>query len=225
MRSPSVIISVLVHGLVIGAAIIAPLVASDTLPVIQSPIAPFVRAFRPADIPLSAPPTIQNAPRPHVGAPIVAPFGISPEQPQPPSSEGPTVPFGTEGLTTSGVPAEFSTGDAISPIPPPPAPPPSPAVVKPVPVGGRIRTPARLAYVVPVYPALAQSARIEGDVMLEAIIGVDGTVQNLRVVHGVQLLDRAALDAVHQWRYTPTLLNGVPVPVVMTVTVSFRMSK
>ena len=49
------------------------------------------------------------------------------------------------------------------------------------------------------------------------------TVQNLRVVHGVQLLTDAAIDAVRQWRYTPTLLNGVPVPVVMTVTVSFRL--
>jgi protein TonB len=220
-----VIISVLVHGVVIGVAIIAPLVASDVLPAIQNPIAPFVRAFRPADIPLSAPPRI-HTPRPRVGAPTVAPFGIAPEKPQPPSSEGPTVPFGTEGLTTIGLPAGFGSSESLSPIPPPPAPAPPPSsIVKPVPVGGRIRTPGRLAYVVPVYPVLAQTARIEGDVTLEAIIGTDGTVQNLRVVHGVQLLDQAALDAVRRWRYTPTLLNGVPVPIVMTVTVSFRLTR
>ena len=225
MRSPGVIISVLVHGLVIGVAIIAPLVASDTLPAIQSPIAPFVRAFRPADIPLTAT-RIQHAPRPQGRAPTVAPFGISPEKPQPPAIEGPTVPFGTEGLVTSGVPAGFGDLDALSPVPPPPAPaPPPPTVVKPIPVGGRIRPPARIASVTPSYPMLAQNARVEGDVTLEAIIGVDGTIQNLRIVHGVQLLNDAALDAVRHWRYTPTLLNGVPVPVVMTVTVSFRLSK
>jgi protein TonB len=94
--------------------------------------------------------------------------------------------------------------------------------VKPVPVGGRIRTPTRIGYVVPVYPAIAQSAHVQGDATLEAIIGVDGTVQNLRVVHGVQLLTDAAIDAVRQWRYTPTLLNGTAVPVIMTVTVDFR---
>ena len=224
MRSPSVIISVFAHGLVIGVAVIAPLVASDVLPAIQSPIAPFVRAFRPADIPLTASPKIQPIPRPHIGAPTVAPFGITPEKPQPQATEGPTVPFGTEGLTTSGVPADLSA-DTLSPIPPPPPPPPTAAVVKPVPVGGRIRPPARLAYVVPLYPPLAQTARIEGDVTLEAIIGVDGTVQDLRIVSGVQLLNDAALGAVRHWRYTPTLLNGVPVPVVMTVTVSFRLTK
>jgi len=71
--------------------------------------------------------------------------------------------------------------------------------------------------------AIAQSSHLEGDVTLEAVIGVDGSVQDLRVVRGVTWLDQAALDAVHRWRYTPTLLNGVPVPVVMTVTVSFRL--
>ena len=82
-----------------------------------------------------------------------------------------------------------------------------------------------MASFTPVYPALAQSAHVEGDVVLEAIIGVDGSVQELRVVRSVALLDEAALDAVRRWRYTPTLLNGVPVPVVMTVTVSFRLAR
>lgn len=223
MRSPGVIISALVHSVVIGVAIIAPLVASDILPAIQNPIAPYVRAFRPADIPLSVAPRTR-APAPRRGAPTVAPFGVSPEKPQPPLTDSPTVPFGTEGLTTAGLPADLGASDTLRPVPPPPPPPsPSSAVVKPVPVGGRIRTPTRIRYVVPVYPAIAQSAHVQGDVALEAIIGVDGTVQNVRVVHGVQLLTEAGIDAVRQWRYTPTLLNGVPVPVVMTVTVSFRL--
>jgi protein TonB len=74
-----------------------------------------------------------------------------------------------------------------------------------------------------VYPVIAQAARIEGDVTIEAIIGVDGAVTNLKVARSVALLDQAAIDAVRRWRYTPTLLNGVPIPVLMTVTVRFRL--
>ncbi len=55
--------------------------------------------------------------------------------------------------------------------------------------------------------------------ILEALIGVDGRVADAKVLRSVPLLDQAALDAVRQWEYTPTLLNGAPVPVVMTVTV------
>jgi periplasmic protein TonB len=60
-------------------------------------------------------------------------------------------------------------------------------------------------------------------VIIEATIGSDGRVQNARVLRSIPLLDDAALDAVKQWQYVPTLLNGVPVPVVMTVTVQFRL--
>jgi protein TonB len=59
-------------------------------------------------------------------------------------------------------------------------------------------------------------------VILEAVISPSGSVEDVRVLRGIPLLDDAAADAVRQWRYTPTLLNGVPVAVVMTVTVNFR---
>ena len=71
------------------------------------------------------------------------------------------------------------------------------------------------------YPAIAQSAHVTGAVIIEATIGPDGKVIDAKVVRSIPLLDQAALDAVRQWEYTPTLLNGVPVPVVMTVTVNF----
>ena len=61
-------------------------------------------------------------------------------------------------------------------------------------------------------------------VILEAIVGTDGSVKSAQVLRGHPLLDEAAVDAVQQWRYTPTLLNGVPVDVVMTVTVNFTLS-
>ena len=75
----------------------------------------------------------------------------------------------------------------------------------------------------PVYPPIAQSARVQGVVIIEATIGPDGGVQNARVLRSIPLLDQAALDAVKQWVFTPTLLNGVPVPVIMTVTVQFTL--
>ena len=79
-------------------------------------------------------------------------------------------------------------------------------------------------HVKPVYPPIAQSARVQGVVIIEATIGPNGKVQDARVLRSIPLLDQAALDAVRQWEFTPTLLNGVPVPVIMTVTVQFTLS-
>ena len=104
---------------------------------------------------------------------------------------------------------------------PPPPPPPPPAPVR---VGGNIKPPVRTKNVPPTYPPIAQSARVQGVVIIEATIGPSGKVTDARVLRSVPLLDAAALDAVKQWEYTPTLLNGVPVPVIMTVTVQFALS-
>ena len=94
---------------------------------------------------------------------------------------------------------------------------------QPVRVGGNIKAPTLLNRVAPVYPAIAQSARVQGVVILEAVLDVSGRVSEVRVLRSIPLLDQAAIDAVRQWQYTPTLLNGVPVPVIMTVTVTFTM--
>jgi periplasmic protein TonB len=106
--------------------------------------------------------------------------------------------------------------------PPPPAPPP-PTPKEPVRVGGSIRPPQKIRDVRPVYPAVALETRIHGIVILEAVIGEDGRVRSLRVLRSIPLLDQAATDAVRQWVFTPTLLNGQPVPVAMTVTVAFNL--
>ena len=87
------------------------------------------------------------------------------------------------------------------------------------------RSRRRFATSQPVYPPIAQAARVQGIVIIEATIGADGRVVNARILRSVPLLDQAALDAVRQWQYTPTLLNGVPVPVIMTVTVKFTLSR
>ena len=73
----------------------------------------------------------------------------------------------------------------------------------------------------PAYPTIAQTARVEGIVIIEATIGPAGTVLEAKLLRSIPLLDAAALEAVRQWEFTPTLLNGTPVAVVMTVTVNF----
>lgn len=102
---------------------------------------------------------------------------------------------------------------------PPPSPPP--VTNTPIRVGGDIQEPLKIADVRPVYPAAAVAAGAEGDVVIEAVIGRDGAVSRARVLQGVPLLNVAALDAVRQWRYTPTRLNGQPVEVMATVTIRF----
>ena len=76
----------------------------------------------------------------------------------------------------------------------------------------------------PTYPQIAQDSKVQGVVILEALIGVEGKVTNARVLQSVPLLDQAALDAVMQWEFTPTRLNGQLVPVMMTVTVQCTLS-
>ena len=98
------------------------------------------------------------------------------------------------------------------------------ARMAPVRIGGQIKSPTKVKDVKPVYPAIAQSARVDGRVTIEATIGTDGKVSDAKVVQSIPLLDQAALDAVRQWEYTPTLLNGVPVPVLVTVSINFTRS-
>jgi len=93
----------------------------------------------------------------------------------------------------------------------------------PVRVGGDIRQPMKVRDVKPVYPQVAQEARVQGMVIVEGLIDEQGNVADVKVLRGVPLLNDAAVEAVRQWKYTPTLLNGVPVPVIMTMTVTFTL--
>src|SRR5262249_30223896 len=95
------------------------------------------------------------------------------------------------------------------------------AKAKAVHVGGKIKPPMKVKDVAPVYPAIAKSARVSGVVIVEATVGEDGKVIDTKVLKSVPLLDDAAVDAVKQWEYTPTLLNGKAIPIVTTVTVNF----
>jgi protein TonB len=102
-----------------------------------------------------------------------------------------------------------------------PPPPPPKATQTRIKLGGQVQAAKIVAQPQPLYPALARQARIQGNVVLHAIIDKDGRVGQLEVVSGHPLLVQAALDAVKQWRYQPTQLNGDPVEVDTTITVSF----
>lgn len=90
-------------------------------------------------------------------------------------------------------------------------------------VGGNIKVPTKIRNVSPVYPAEARAANVQGVVIIEARIDAEGRVAETHVLRSIPLLDQAAVDAVSQWEFMPTLMNGKPVPVIMTVTVNFTM--
>ncbi|MBZ5555028.1 MAG: energy transducer TonB [Acidobacteriia bacterium] len=110
-----------------------------------------------------------------------------------------------------------------APAPPPPAPRTEPLKPIRIPVSGGVQQ-AKLIYApIPVYPLLAKQNHIQGAVVLEAIISKDGTIQDVQVESGHPFLVPAAIEAVKQWRYRPTLLNGQPVEVITTITVNFKL--
>lgn len=112
------------------------------------------------------------------------------------------------------------------PAPPPPATPKTPPAVTPrLKIGGMVQAAKMLRQVKPIYPPLAKQARISGEVRLEAVISREGTVESLQVLSGHPLLVPAALGAVRQWLYQPTLLNGDPVEVLTQIEVYFRLGE
>jgi TonB family protein len=99
----------------------------------------------------------------------------------------------------------------------------SPLRAKAVRVGGNVKLPTKIKDVKPFYPSEALQARVQGVVIFEVVIDETGKVAEARVLRSIALLDQAADTAVRQWEFTPTLLNGAPVPVIMTVTVQFNL--
>ena len=217
MRLYTIVVSICAHVAALIVLVAVPLVAMDAVPLAHR-VSEFVRAaaVEPPEVPpppISRPPVTSDVVTD--AAPTRAPERINPEivQPGPPGRLGDVA-----GGISDGVDGALPMLNIL----PPPAPPA--ARRDPVRPGGDIRVPTKIKHVAPVYPALAQSVRKEGTVILEAVINEKGEVSQVRVLRSVELLDGAALDAVRQWRFTPTLLNGQPVPIVMTVTVTFRLT-
>jgi protein TonB len=211
-------VSIAAHVVLLASALVIPLMAADVLPTPQELIV-LVQAVSVPEPPLPPRPAgpMLHAIADQRLAPVDAPSTVGRES-------GVTIPtdvgladLGREGgYLPGGIEGGIPDGFDRMPVQPPP-------VVTPVRPGGIIRRPEKIVDVKPVYPALALQARVQGVVIIEAVIGQTGLVEEASVLRSIPLLDRAALDAVRQWRYTPTLLNGVPVPVIMTVTVQFSL--
>jgi protein TonB len=217
--------SIVAHTAIVCLLLIAPVLSAlddfvavaDGLQYVPAPMP--VMPAAPPRAPSPATPALR-----HNAAPVTA--AARPVTHEPPDFRGNV----TSLLQPPGLPPGSGDGAFIPgirsgpPAPPLPTPTPAPAVPRtPVRPGGDIKAPARTYYVEPVYPAIARETRTEGMVILEATIDESGTVRNVKVLRSQPLLDQAAIDAVAKWKYTPTRLNGVAIPIVLTVTVNFAL--
>jgi protein TonB len=235
-RSPwTVMLSFLFQCLVIGVMILIPLIYTDSLPratltslLVAPPPPP-----PPPPPPAAAPPkVVKIIPRQFDAGKLMAPkeipknIAMIKEDEMPPPSAG---VVGVMGGVPGGAPGGVLGGiiGAVAAAAPPPPPPPVAKPVTPsrIRVGGNVQAANLVRKVTPVYPPLAKQARIQGTVRFTAIIGKDGTIQNLQLVSGHPLLVAAAQAAVTQWVYKPTLLNGEPVEVVTQIDVNFTLSQ
>lgn len=209
--------SFLLHVAIVLVILILPITAAFDLPGVYTSLPPVVLAtVSRIPPPPAMPREVSSTPVIAQTVPLEAPQGVQPEVEPPQAAVSPLgVPGGIS--TDANLPAIGFINNSTLSVPPPPE---TPAPRR---VGGDIRQPERVTYKAPQYPAAAQAARIEGTVVLEAVINAQGLVQDVRVTRSVPLLDRAALEAVQQWRYTPTRLNGVAIPIIMLVTVTFTL--
>ena len=229
-QATPMLVSVVVHAVIAGAILMV------TLFMVSEPV-PAVRTMMMMAFVAPPPPPPPPAPMPAVSpartraeraerlpssspAPVDVPTAVTPEPPTPDSDEegmAAGVEGGLSGGTVGGVLGTLEI--EAPPLPPPP--PPAPRA--PIRVGGNVKEPALIHRVDPIYPVLAVSAGVQGTVILEAIVDRDGCVESLRVLRSQGVLDRAALDAVKQWRYSPVLLNGQPERFILTVVVLFKL--
>jgi protein TonB len=203
-------VSLFTHSLAVGLLIALPLLLAPAMPAVLANDDPvWIKAELPPPPPPPERRTIEKVkPVENIdAAPTTAPEGFTPEKP--PIEAGWAGPGVIDGV--------FDPAVIIAP--------PVPSVQQPIRVGGTVRVPQKVRDVQPKYPPIAQQAGVQGVVIIEATIGVDGRLINAKVLRSIPLLDQAALDAVRQWEFTPSLLNGVPVPVIMTVTVNFTLTR
>jgi periplasmic protein TonB len=214
-------ISIAGHAIIVALFMFSPWGPDVELPMIASPLdEPYVPTVPPPPAP--PPPSTPAPPRETPRAPIAAPTGFTKEpdiEPPPDNTAPGGVPHGPG--VSSGQPLLPGLGESKDVAAPPP-PPPAPKLVR---VGGVIREPRKIVHVPPLYPEFARQSRVEGVVTLEAILDAAGRVESVKVLSAQPLLEDAAVRAVKQWRYTPTELNGVPVPVLMTITIRFSLDR
>ena len=241
-KSWTVLVSFVGQILLILVAVILPLIYTDVLP--SATLTSFLTAPPPPPPPppppAAAPPVkvVKVIPRQFDAGKLMAPKSvpkdvalIKEEELPPPSSGVSGVVGGVAGGVAGGALGGV-LGGVLGGIPTAAPPPPPPAAAKPkeapvqrIKVGGNVQAAMVIKKVQPIYPQLAKSARVSGVVHLAAVIAKDGTIQELHSLGGPALLIQAAMDAVKQWVYKPTLLNGEPVEVQTTIDVNFTLNQ
>jgi protein TonB len=217
--SGSVPVSIVVHLVLLFVLVVIPLL-NVVIPIPALMMPSYVLA---APLPPPPPAVVRRPSAPPAAAdaapssvPIKAPDRLAPEPPAAPA----VAAIGN--IDDGGVPSGLGIEGPLTPpaTPAAPLPPPQPTQVRAaqLPV-----LPRKIVDVHPLYPDVARVAHIEGTVTLEAVLDTNGRVTQLRVLNSVPLLDQAALDAVRQWRYTPSSYYGRPVSVLMTITVRFTL--
>jgi periplasmic protein TonB len=223
-RGLTTLTSLGLQALFVGAALILPLLRPAGLPLFRQISTPVSLGQ-----PLGEPPNV----RPHAGTNIVAPsnpaiilrpasrfHGGMPDtsgDSEPAVASGPIIPGGAITGAGRGLPNLFGGGSRpVLPVAPAPVAPP--IHVSHMSEGDLVRK------ILPAYPPLARSARIQGQVVLQAVISKQGAIENLRVLAGHPMLVPAAIEAVRQWRYRPYVLNSEPVEVETQITVNFSLA-
>jgi len=237
-RLVSAVIAITLEVALVCAMVVVPLIFFNVLP--EGEILTFLIAPPPPPPapPPPAPPSggaARSAPRAAVVDPnsFVAPTEIPRDIPAP-TDDAPVIGVGNivggiPGGVVGGVPGGvvggvvgglISAGPSGGAPPPPPPPPKKREAIK---VGGNVMESRLIRRIEPAYPELAKRARVQGRVILQVNVDEEGNVSDIKVSSGHPLLNDAAINAVKQWKYSPTLLNGEPVPVYATVTVIFNL--
>jgi protein TonB len=228
-KSWTVLLSAIIQGGILFVLILIPLIYTEALP--KQLLTTFLVAPAPPPPPPPPAAAVQRIVKPiariiqagKMMAPTVIPKKVAmiKEEELPPDVGAAGVvggvPGGIPGGQAGGVLGGIIGGTGSN-LPPPPKP-----TQQRIRVGGNVQSAKMIRQVQPVYPQIAKTAHVQGTVLLHAVISKDGSVQELQYVSGPPLLMKAAMDAVREWRYQPTLLNGEPVEVETTISVIFSL--
>jgi periplasmic protein TonB len=219
----TVVVSATVQAMILGILILIPLIYTEALPkgfmntflVAPAPPPPPPPPAAPVKV-VHAPPRI--IPLNKMVAPTVIPKKVEVVHDAAPDMAGVEGGIGVPGGTgvPGGVLGGIIGGSALPP-------PPKPITPDRIRVGGNVEAGKLLQEITPTYPAIAKAAHVQGTVVLHAIIGKDGSIEQLQYVSGPAMLSQSCMSAVHQWRYRPYLLNGDPVEVDTTISCVFSV--
>jgi protein TonB len=217
-KSWTVVLSAIVQTVILGVLILIPLIYTEALPKGMLNTFLVAPAPPPPPPPPAAPIKVVKAPKIIQINKMVAPTVI-PKSVTIVKDDAPVV-YQNGGDSVTGGTGDLSSLIGSGTSAPPPPKPVTPARIR---VGGNVQSAALVSQAKPEYPMIAKTAHVSGTIVLHAIIAKDGSIQELQYVSGPPLLMKSAMDAVKQWRYKPTQLNGDPVEVDTTISVVFSL--